>query len=58
MIMAGKEIYSVRVLFEGKERILSLIVDNGINLVLTDLNGNVLEYVKQEGNTVEFTPVA
>jgi len=49
-----KEIYSVKVTFKGKKRILSLVVGDEINLILSDLDGNILEHIKQDSNNLQF----
>lgn len=49
----NRRIYSVKVSLNKKPRLLTMIVGTGyLEFSLADLQGNVLEVLKQEGNTL------
>jgi hypothetical protein len=48
-----EEVYSMEITFKGKPRILTIRVSDGfMDVMLTDLKGNEIEYLKQEGKNI------
>lgn len=53
---ADNKIYSVKVNFQGKSHVLTIKVGpNGLDMMLTDPKGNIVEHAYQSGSQVGFT---
>lgn len=49
-------IYTMKITLKGEPRVLTVRVgEKGMDIMLTDLKGNEIEYFKQEGATVSFS---
>jgi hypothetical protein len=47
------EVYSMELTFKGKPRILTIrISGEAMEIMVSDLQGNQIEYIKQEGNNI------
>lgn len=51
----GEQVYTMKVIFKGKPRILTVRVSNdSLELLLTDKGGQPIEYTVQKGRTLQF----
>ena len=49
----AKEVYSMEITLKGEPRRLTIsVADGSMDIMLTDLQGNQIEYLKQEGSRI------
>ena len=51
----ANDTYSMEITLKGQPRILTIqVTDKSMDIMLTDLTGNEIEYLHQEGNKIKI----